>query len=57
MDQHLVETLLQWQLGNAVLDQINKNLLMNVNKMSKYFINELNKIKIKYPKIIKEVEE
>ena len=42
-------------VGNAVLDQINKNLLINVNKMSKYFINELNKIKIKYPKLIKEV--
>ena len=42
-------------VGSAVLDQINKNLLMNVNKMSKYFIHELNKIKIKYPKIIKEV--
>merc|ERR1711991_461327 len=32
-------------VGNAVSDQINKNLLLNVNKMSKYFINELNKIK------------
>ncbi len=42
-------------VGNAVLDQINKNLLINVNKMSKYFINELNAIKIKYPKVIKEV--
>jgi acetylornithine/N-succinyldiaminopimelate aminotransferase len=42
-------------VGNAVLDQINKNLLVNVNKMSKYFMYELNKIKIKYPKIIKEV--
>ena len=42
-------------VGNAVLDQINKNLLINVNKMSKYFIHELNKIKIKYPKLIKEV--
>ena len=42
-------------VGNAVLDQINKNLLINVNKMSKYFIHELNKIKIKYPKVIKEV--
>ena len=42
-------------VGNAVLDQINKNLLINVNKMSKYFIHELNEIKIKYPKIIKEV--
>ena len=42
-------------VGNAVLDQINKNLLNNVNKMSKYFINKLNEIKIKYPEIIKEV--
>ncbi len=42
-------------VGNAVLDQINKNLLINVNKMSKYFIHELNKIKMKYPKLIKEV--
>ncbi len=42
-------------IGNAVLDQINKNLLLNVNKMSKYFINELNKIKIKYPRVIKDV--
>ena len=42
-------------VGNAVLDQINNNLLTNVNKMSKYFIHELNKIKIKYPNVIKEV--
>ena len=42
-------------VGNAVLDQINKDLLINVNKMSKYFIYELNKIKTKYPKVIKEV--
>ena len=42
-------------VGNAVLDQINKNLLNNVNKMSKYFINKLNEMKIKYPEIIKEV--
>ena len=42
-------------VGNAVLDQINTNLLINVNKMSKYFIHELNEIKIKYPKVIKEV--
>ena len=42
-------------VGNAVLDQINNNLLINVNKMSKYFIHELNKIKIQYPKLIKEV--
>ena len=42
-------------VGNAVMDQINKNLLKNVNKMSKYFIHGLNEIKIKYPNIIKEV--
>ena len=42
-------------VGNAVLDQINRSLLNNVNKMSKYFIHELNEIKTKYPKIIKEV--
>ena len=42
-------------VGNAVLDQINKNLLINVNKMSKYFIHELNEIKIKFPNVIKEV--
>ena len=42
-------------VGNTVLDQINENLLINVNKMSKYFIHELNEIKFKYPKVIKEV--
>ena len=42
-------------VGNAVMDQINKNLLKNVNKMSKYFIQGLNEMKIKYPNIIKEV--
>ena len=42
-------------VGSAVLDQINNNLLKNVNKMSKYFIFNLNILKKKYPKIIKEV--
>ena len=42
-------------VGNAVMDQINKNLLKNIKKMSKYFIHGLNEIKIKYPNIIKEV--
>ena len=42
-------------VGNAVLDQINSKLLKNVNKMSKYFISQLNIIKTKYPKVIKEV--
>ena len=38
-----------------VLDQLNKSLLDNVNKMSIYFISELNNLKKRYPKIIKEV--
>ena len=42
-------------VGNAVLDQINNNLLNNVNKMSNYFISNLEKIKEKHPKLIKEV--
>ena len=42
-------------VGNAVLDQINDQLLKNVIRMSKYFITELNTLKIKYPKLIKEV--
>ena len=42
-------------VGNAVLDQIDNKLLDNVNKMSKYFISELNILKTKYPQIIKEV--
>ncbi len=46
---------LAMSVGNAVLDQINRNLLINVNKMSKYFIHELNEIKNKYPMVIKEV--
>ena len=42
-------------VGSAFLDQINNNLLKNVNKMSKYFISNLNILKKKYPKIIKDV--
>ena len=42
-------------VGNAVLDQINDQLLKNVIRMSKYFITELNNLKIKHPKLIKEV--
>ena len=43
-------------VGNAVLDQIlKKNFLKNIKKTSKYFHNELNKIKKDYPKLIKEV--
>ena len=42
--------------GNAVLDQIfKKGFLANVKKLSKYFHFELNKLKVEFPKIIKEV--
>ena len=47
---------LAMSVGNAVLDQIfKKGFLKNVQKISKYFYNELNKIKIDHPKLIKEV--
>ena len=47
---------LAMEIGNAVLDKImNKKFLKNVQKTSKYFLNELNKIKIEYPGIIKEI--
>ncbi len=47
---------LAMSVGNAVLDQIfKKGFLKNVEKLSKYFISELNKIKDDYPQIIKEV--
>ena len=43
-------------VGNAVMDQMfKKGFLQNVQKLSKYFINELNLIKEDYPDIIKEV--
>ena len=42
--------------GNAVMDvMFKKGFLNNVSKNGKYFLKELNKIKEKYPKIIKEV--
>jgi len=47
---------LAMSVGNAVLDQIyKKSFLKNVNKLSKYFFKELNIIKYKFPKIIKEI--
>ena len=47
---------LAMSVGNAVLDQIfRKGFLKNVEKKSKYFFNELNKIKHDYPHIIKDV--
>jgi acetylornithine/N-succinyldiaminopimelate aminotransferase len=43
-------------VGLAVMDQIfKKGFLNNVQKISKYFHFELNKIKSEYPRIIKEV--
>ena len=47
---------LAMSVGNAVLDTIfKKGFLKSVQKISKYFHNELNKIKNDYPKLIKEV--
>ena len=47
---------LAMSVGNAVLDQIfKKRFLENIKKISKYFFNELNKVKNDYPKLIKEV--
>ena len=43
-------------VGNTVLDIISKkSFLQNIKKNSKYFHDHLNKIKEKFPKIIKEV--
>ena len=42
--------------GNAVMDvMFKKGFLSNVTKNGKFFLKELNKLKEKYPKIIKEV--
>ena len=47
---------LAMSVGNEVLNQIfKKGFLRNVQKISKYFHYELNKLKNEYPKIIKEV--
>ena len=47
---------LAMSVANAVLDQIfKKGFLKKVQKISKYFHSELNKIKNEYPRIIKEV--
>ena len=47
---------LAMQIGNTVFDIISKKgFLNNVKKNSKYFLNELNKIKNEYPEIIEEV--
>ena len=47
---------LAMSVGNAVMDEIfKKGFLSKVKKNSKYFISELNKIKNKFPNIIKEI--
>ena len=47
---------LAMSVGNAVIKEIFKNgFLKKVRTISKYFILELNKIKNKYPKTIKEI--
>ena len=43
-------------VGNSVMDIIsNKKFLNNIKNISKYFLLNLNKIKNKYPKVIKEI--
>ena len=47
---------LAMSVGNTVMDIIsNKKFLSNVKKLSKYFLLNLNKIKDKYPNIIKQI--
>ena len=47
---------LAMSVGNAVMDEIfRKGFLSKVKSNSKYFITELNKIKKKFPNIIKEI--
>ena len=47
---------LAMSVGNAVMDEIfKKGFLSKVKRNSKYFISELNKIKNRFPNIIKEI--
>ncbi len=47
---------LAMSVGNAVMDEIfRKGFLSKVKSNSKYFISELNKIKTKFPNIIKDI--
>ncbi len=47
---------LAMSVGNAVMNEIfRKDFLSRVRSNSKYFISELNKIKIKFPNIIKDI--
>ncbi len=43
-------------VGNTIMDEVfKKGFLENVRKNSKYFLKELNTLKNKYPKVIKEI--
>ncbi len=47
---------LAMSVGNIVMDIVsNKKFLNNVKNSSKYFFSNLNKLKMKYPKVIKEI--
>ena len=47
---------LAMSVGNTVMDIIsNKKFLNNVKSLSKYFLFKLNKIKEKYPNVIKQI--
>ncbi len=47
---------LAMSVGNKVMDIVsNKKFLNNVKKLSKYFLSNLNKIKEKYPNVIKQI--
>ena len=47
---------LAMSVGNTVMDIVTKKIfLKNVKISSKYFFENLNKIKVKYPGIIKEI--
>ena len=47
---------LAMSVGNAVMDIIsNKKFLNNIKSLSKYFLFKLNKIKEKYPSVIKQI--
>ncbi len=47
---------LAMSVGNTVMDIVSKkSFLNNVKKLSKYFLSNLNRLREKYPKIIKEI--
>ncbi len=47
---------LAMSIGNTIMDEVSsKKFLRNVKSLSKYFLFRLNKLKKKYPKIIKDI--